>query len=124
MKGMTVETLTKVHVHVERESSDCDGRHGDYYVYIPREERSSDDIGYHEIREALCRILPLWGEQRVAFGFSQHESEDAEWPDTHMAWASWGTDEGWVRYELRTCSWECDSEESSQYDQFAEMMGY
>lgn len=100
----------KVHAHISQEAADCDGRHGHDYVARPH---SDEDDYYFKQRIVAC-MVSLHNEGTLTVEQGEDFSR-FRWTET--------TDEGWSREEALICYDDCGNE-SSVYDQFAEMAGY
>jgi len=114
---------TSLHAHIATSSSDCDGGHGyDYIVCLNDEE-----IAEHARQDGVNDFHDLHFKERVLGGqvsFSPLVKVQVEITEsgftTHEV-----TDEGYRAAEVYWCEDEaCDPNSASQYDQFAEMMGY
>jgi hypothetical protein len=107
-------TLT-LHAHVSTASRDCDGGHGnDYVSEMNDDERKSSfpDLDFK------ARILSNHTSFHSEFGVTLKVDADG-------FTMSEPTDEGHRSAEIRWCEdSDCDPNSASQYDQYAEMMGY
>jgi hypothetical protein len=103
-----------IHAHIDNASQDCDGP-----IYRSRIEVMRDDEAAGEFSEIVFRERVLNSEVSVYScedgtlqvsrgGFSWHEN----------------TDEGYRSAHVRWCEDDCDLEEKSYRDVYAEMMNY
>lgn len=130
------EMFPRVHIHVEREGSDCDGVHGDSYIWFPSESDNytAEDVSHHVEREReslpgtfsldkfwrnavdlIVNHSPYYRGSLTVLAESEYDRE-AKWHE--------GTDEGYSHAELRMCIDECDNPTNTHYDQYAQAMNY
>jgi hypothetical protein len=116
------EIVFSLHAHVFTSSRDCDGGHGNEYTmtYSPEEIEESkqefnDFSDIHFMQRVMMNVASPYA---VEYGMTV--TVDSEGIDVHE-----NTDEGSRAANVRWCHDEmCDPMVSSQYDQFAEAMGY
>jgi len=100
------------HVHISITSQDCDGGHGHVYT-MP---------GSMETNFRL-HSLPLTENGEGTFTRKVYYNDGSDEMLYRMSWYA-RTDEGFHSEEWVECIDDDADEKSSQYDQFAEMMGY
>lgn len=113
---------TNLHAHVDSVAVDCDGPL--YQSYITR--LNDDEIAEHVKAAGVNDFHDLHFKARV---LTQHVSFHNEFGSTvevssHGFTVSEPTDEGHRAVDVRWCEDECDLNERSQRDVYAEMMGY
>lgn len=110
-----------IHVHWESESSDCDGRHGDYGISMPNADEY-DEHGAVNVYDFWTRIVEgmvfAFGEGTLTLTGDSYKANDAqaEWQEV--------TDEGYRARHAYICTDECETPTNTVYDQFAQMAGY
>lgn len=112
-----------LHAHVASSSADCDGEHGhDYIVALSKKERKE-----HKKANGINDFHDLHFKSRVlsnAVSFSPLSGAKVLIDDSGFTCTE-ATEEGYRFVEVLWCEDEsCDPNAASQYDQFAEMMGY
>lgn len=112
---------THLHAHVASESRDCDGGHGyDYIVALSKKERKE-----HKKADGVNDFHDLHFKERVLGGIVSFHAEAEVHVYAEGFRYSEPTEEGYRAVEVTWCEDEdCDPNASSQYDQYAEMMGY
>jgi hypothetical protein len=111
-----------LHAHIATSSRDCDGGHGQDYIMFFNDE----EIAEHAAAQGINDFSDIHFMQRVmnsvaspyAVEYGMTVKVDSEGIEVHEQ-----TDEGYRAAQVRWCHDQC-ADESSQYDQFAEMMGY
>lgn len=103
---------TTHHAHVERYATDCDGAHGNEYVSLPLPGEDDWDFWQREVGFAISAYRP-------------GTLEITERGNNLVATWSAATDEGHENEtRVRCFDPHCAYDKGSQYDQFAELMGY
>jgi len=111
-----------LHAHVMTASRDCDGGHGNEFI----SEMTEEEIAHHVEADGVNDFSDLIFKGRI---LSHHVSFHSEFGvtvkvDDNGFSSHEATDEGYRGSEVRWCEDDCVMGEASQYDQFAEMMGY
>lgn len=111
-----------LHAHLDRTATDCDGRLDDSRVLTQTDDEKAGEFGDIEFHNRMVgsivntySILSTGNLKVIRLG-------DAA-PDVMIEWSE-QTEEGYVHAVIRFCEVECDLDESSHRDHFAEMMGY
>jgi hypothetical protein len=114
------------HAHVSVSSRDCDGGHGYEYVATLNDderaehERQDGVNDFHEINFRSRIVGNVVNSYAIEEGFTGTLTVTAFGLDYHEP-----TEEGFTSTEVRWCEDEsCNPDQSSQYDQYAEMDGY
>ena len=114
--------MTTLHAHISTAQSDCDGPTYDSWVVTFNEDERNEHIaaterGYNDFSEysfkerILGNAVSFHGNGQVNIhpdGFNYFEN----------------TDEGYRSAEVRWCEDDCDTNERTHRDVFAEQMGY
>lgn len=111
--------MSELHAHIDRSQQDCDGPTYDSHVEIFNDDERAeagkpfnDFSDLHFKERILGNAVSFHAEEAAvqisAGGFSYHEI----------------TDEGYRRVDVRWCEDDCDTNERSHRDVFAEQMGY
>lgn len=113
-----------LHAHVSTSSRDCDGGHGSDYVMgfndaeIAEREAAQGINDFSDIHFMQRVMMNVASPYAVEYGMTV--KVDSEGIEVHEH-----TDEGFRAAEVRWCRDEdCDPNASSQYDEYAEAMGY
>ena len=113
---------TTLHAHVDTASADCDGPMYRSYVSL----LNDDEIAEHEAAQGVNDFHDLHFKARIMSNHVSFHAESAEvsiFP--HGFRYHEMTDEGYRSSEVRWCEDEdCNEDEYSQRDVYAEMMGY
>lgn len=108
----------ELHAHIERYQRDCDGGHSHDYVMTMTDEEKADNLGDVVFTDRVAVAVADFfasdgGRMTVQKGNGYRR----------LVWES-PTDEGYVHNEATFCTDECDTGETGQTDEYAEMMGY
>lgn len=107
--------LMNLHAHVSTSARDCDGETGHEYVSTMNSEEKASDFPDLDFK---ARVLSCHVSFDSEFGVTVQVDEGGFVMREQ-------TDEGYRSAEVRWCEDDdCDENQSSQYDQFAEAAGY
>lgn len=109
----------ELHAHIERYQRDCDGGHSYDYVMTMNAEEHEDDLGDVKFNDRVAMAIS-------DFYASAHGSAlRVEVGSDYRRFVFQApTDEGSIYNEATLCTDECDTDETGQTDEYAEMMGY
>jgi hypothetical protein len=114
-----------LHAHISTASADCDGpMYRDYVMSLneaelaesQQDENDFSDIAFRE--RVMCHLVHMTGGRATLVV----DSEPGGWAE-RMA-CHQDTEEGYRSGEAVFCTDDCDEDEHSQRDVFAEQMGY
>lgn len=127
--------MSAIHIHVQRESKDCDGRYSrGYTVRLGQPDDPEHEPGNEWCACESCRWSPEQAHHDEAWSISQPpwyeeyldgSARIARLGDQVVYTASWATDEGWVSVECVVCERDvCADQEGTFRDHSAEAAGY
>lgn len=99
-----------IHLHISETARDCDGGHGRYYV----DRRSLDEY---------FRIWDIPFSEQGTFRKTTRTDDETDESLTTLYFST-PTEEGFSSIEIQECADTYCEDDSSQYDQYAEMAGY
>ena len=114
--------MTNLHAHVSTATADCDGpMYRDYVMAFSDEEKAESEAAQgvndfsdiHFMQRVMMRVASPYAARQMTVRVDESGIEVRE-----------DTEEGYRHAEVRWCHDDCDTDESSQRDVYAEMMGY
>ena len=114
--------LPELHAHIATYGVDCDGGHGQDYIMFLNDE----EIAEHISAQGVNDFHDYSFKSRILSGFVNWHPDHGHCEvkvDTNGFSVHLPTDEGYSSAQVTWCEDDCD-DVSSQYDQYAEMMGY
>lgn len=103
-----------LHAHVTTNSRDCDGGHGMEYVSTMNDTEKGSQFADLDFK---ARILSNHVSFHSEFGVTVKVDE-------HGFNMSEQTDEGYRAAQIQWCEDDCDENDNSVYDEYAELAGY